>query len=371
MTLPVLSKTGTTNEEDFGAMSTEPLGIAIVGCGMISQFQSLAINALPDARVVAYFDEVPERAEARASEHGATAFAGLDELLRSDAVDAVSICTPSGAHLEPALASIAAGKHVMVEKPLEVTTERIDRILDASDSAGVQIGAIFPRRFQESSRVVKQAVDAGRFGTISLADVYIKWYRTQEYYDSGGWRGTWKLDGGGALMNQGIHGIDLLQWLMGGVREVLAFTDTLSHERIEVEDTAAAALRFHCGALGVVEGSTGCWPGTKIRVEIGGSAGSVVMEDETILDWSFADELPEDAAIREKFGPREGLSGGGASDPSAIDFEGHRLQFEDFVAAIRAGRAPACSGVEARAAVDIITGIYRAAKDRRVVTLGA
>jgi predicted dehydrogenase len=345
----------------------ERVGIGIVGCGMISEFQSQAIRSLPEARLVAYYDVVPDLARKRAAEYGARVHEDLGHLLADPEVDAVSICTPSGAHLEPALAAAAAGKHVMVEKPVEVTVERVEAIIEACRRNGVQLGAIFPRRFQDSSRVLKAAVDAGRFGRIVLADVAIKWYRTQEYYDKGGWRGTWKLDGGGALMNQGIHGIDLIQWVMGGVREVTAFTDTLAHERIEVEDVAAAALRFRNGALGAVLGTTGSWPGAKIRVEIGGSRGSAILEDEVILSWSFQDELPEDEEIRRQHGPRQGLAGGGAADPRAISSEGHRRQFEDFVRAIRTGGAPFCDGVEGRAAVSIITSIYRSAREGRAV----
>ena len=350
--------------------ANEPLGIAIVGSGMISEFQAKAIEALPEARLAGFYDRVSELAQKRAAQFGVQAYPTLDDLLGDSQAGAVSICTPSGSHLEPALAAAGAGKHLMVEKPMEVTTERVDQIIAACEKNGVTLGAIFPRRFQESSRLVKRAIETGRFGTIALADVYIKWYRTQEYYDSGGWRGTWKLDGGGALMNQGIHGIDLLQWLMGGVDSVVGFTDTLSHQNIEVEDTATASLRFRTGALGTIEGSTGCWPGSRIRVEIGGSQGSVVMEDETIITWTFENETPEDEDIRKRCGPREGLSGGGAADPSAIDFEGHRLQFDDFVQSIHAGRRPFCDGVEARAAVDIITGIYRSAREGKVVKLG-
>src|SRR5262249_54004948 len=160
---------------------------------------------------------------------------------------------------------------------------------------------IFPRRFLESSQMLKNAVASGRFGTIVLADVYIKWFRTDEYYAKGGWRGTYKYDGGGALMNQGIHGIDLLQWLMGGVEKVTAFAATRAHKAIEVEDVAVASLRFTSGALGVIEGTTGAYPGEKIRIEISGSRGSVVMEDETIKSWQFQDETAEDEAIRKRF----------------------------------------------------------------------
>jgi predicted dehydrogenase len=271
--------------------------------------------------------------------------------------------------MEAAIAAADAGKHVMVEKPLEVTTERIDRLVDACRANGVKLGAIFPRRFLDSSIAVKEAVEAGRLGTIVLASVYIKWYRTQEYYGQGGWRGTFQFDGGGALMNQGIHGIDLLQWLMGGIAEVSGFAATLAHTGIEVEDVGAASVRFKSGALGIVEGTTGAWPGEKLRIEISGSDGSIVMEDETIRTWQFRGETPEDEKIRRRFGPQEGLLSGGATDPKAINSEGHRRQFEDFVAAINENRTPRIDGAEARAAVAIITAIYRSARERTAIVV--
>jgi len=337
---------------------------------MISEFQATAIGDVEGAHVVGFFDTVAELATKRAEQFGKKAFGTMDELLADPDVDVVSICTPSGAHLEPALAAAQAGKHVMVEKPVEITPERIDQITSACAASGVTLGAIFPRRFFDSSRVVKAAIDDGRFGTLSLADVYIKWYRDQEYYDRGGWRGTWALDGGGALMNQGIHGIDLVQWLMGGIESVSGQAATLAHERIEVEDTATASVKYKNGALGVIVGSTAAWPGQKIRIEISGSEGHVLLEDEVIVDWTFANEKREDAEIREKYGPREGLSGGGAADPKAIDTEGHRRQFQDFADAIHEGRAPFCDGTEGRNAVAVITSIYRSAKEGRVVELG-
>ncbi|MBI4605828.1 MAG: Gfo/Idh/MocA family oxidoreductase [Planctomycetes bacterium] len=348
----------------------DKLGVAIVGCGMISELQSKALQALPDARIAGYFDTVPESARRRAEQFGARAYGSVEEMLRDPEVGAVSICTPSGAHLEPAVAAARAGKHVMVEKPIETTVERADQIIDACRKAGVVLGAIFPRRFQEASRVLKDAVDRGRFGRIVLADVYIKWHRTQEYYALGGWRGTWALDGGGALMNQGIHGIDLLQWVLGGIAEVSAFAATLAHERIEVEDTAVASVRFSNGTLGVIEGTTGSWPGAKIRLEVGGSKGSAVLEDEVILSWQFAEPEPADEEVRAKHGPGTALSGGGAGDPKAIGFEGHRRQLEDFVRAIRTGGRPFCAGEDARAAVAIIAAIYRSAREGRAVRVG-
>ena len=341
----------------------------IVGCGMISEFQADAIQKVTGARVIAFCDNIKAAAEARAAQFGGVVYTNVDDLVRNPDIDAISICTPSGLHMEAAVAAAEAKKHVMVEKPIEVTLERAEQIISACRRNGVKLGAIFPRRFLDSSRVLKKAIDSGKFGTIVLADVYIKWYRTQGYYASGGWRGTMRYDGGGALMNQGIHGVDLLQWLMGGVQSVSSFTATRAHTEIEVEDVAVASLRFRSGALGVIEGTTGAWPGTKIRIEISGSDGSVVMEDESFLTWQFRNETPEDEEIRRQFGPEKSLLSGGASDPRAISSEGHRRQFEDFVAAIREDRPPRIDGAEARSAVAIITAIYRSARDHRVVTV--
>ena len=182
-------------------------------------------------------------------------------MLADPAVDAVSVATPSGAHMEPAVAAAKAGKHVIVEKPLEITLQRCDRIINECEKNGVKLSTFFPSRFHDSSIKMKRAVDEGRFGRLTLGDAYVKWFRTQEYYDSGAWRGTWKLDGGGALMNQAVHTVDLLTWLMGPVVEIQAQTATLAHERIEVEDVATATLRFANGALGIIEASTAVYPG--------------------------------------------------------------------------------------------------------------
>jgi UDP-N-acetyl-2-amino-2-deoxyglucuronate dehydrogenase len=336
---------------------------------MISEFQADAIGKVPGARVVAFCDTVRAAAETRAVQFGGEVYASVEELLRNPDIDAISICTPSGMHMETAIAAALAKKHVMVEKPIDVTLERVDQIISACRKNGVNLGAIFPRRFLDSSQLLKQAIESGKFGTIVLADVYIKWYRTQEYYANGGWRGTFRFDGGGALMNQGIHGIDLLQWLMGGVEKVSAFTATRAHTGIEVEDVAVASLQFRSGALGVIEGTTGAWPGTKIRIEISGNEGTVVMEDESILTWQFRNETAEDENIRKRFRQADVLSSGGASDPRAINSEGHRRQFEDFVAAIRDNRPPRIDGAEARSAVAIITAIYNSARQHQVVSI--
>jgi UDP-N-acetyl-2-amino-2-deoxyglucuronate dehydrogenase len=349
--------------------NSREIRFGIVGCGMISEFQADAIGKVPGAKVVAFCDNVKAAAEARAAQFGGVVYTSVEDLVRNPDIDAISICTPSGLHMEAAVAAAEAKKHVMVEKPIDVTLGRVEQIISACRRNGVKLGAIFPRRFLDSSGVLKKAIDSGRFGTIVLADVYIKWYRTQEYYASGTWRGTVQYDGGGALMNQGIHGVDLLQWLMGGVESVSAFAATRAHTGIEVEDVAVASLRFRSGALGVIEGTTGAWPGTKMRIEFSGSDGSVVMEDETFSTWQFRHETPEDEEIRRRFGPVDSPVSGGASDPRAISSEGHRRQFEDFVAAIREDRPPRIDGAEARSAVAVITAIYRSAREHRVINV--
>ena len=239
-------------------------------------------------------------------------------MLADPAVEVVTIGTPSGAHLEPAVAAARAGKHVIVEKPLEITLRRCDKIIEACDKAGVVLSTIFPSRFHDPSIEIKRAIEQGRFGRLTVGDAIVKWYRTQAYYDSGAWRGTWELDGGGALMNQAIHSVDLLTWLMGPVVEVRARTGLLAHQRIAVEDVALATVAFANGAMGIIEASTAIYPGYLKRIEIHGSTGSAVMEEEDIVKWDFAKPAKRDAAIHQKMAERKS-GGGGAADP-----EGHR-----------------------------------------------
>ena len=289
-------------------------------------------------------------------------------MLADPAVNAVSICTPSGVHLDPAVAAAEAGKHVIVEKPLEITTERCDKIIEACDQAGVRLTVTFQSRFHESSKLMKKAVESERFGKITMGDAYVKWYRSQEYYDSGAWRGTWALDGGGALMNQAIHSVDLLVWLMGPVEEISAMMATMTHERIEVEDVAVANLKFASGALGVIEATTTSYPGALKRIEISGNKGSAVLEEEDIKDWQFADETAQDETIRsEMAGKTE--SGGGASDPSAISHHGHTMVFEEFISSIIEDRPSQIDGNEGRRSVEVIEAIYQSARTGQRIKL--
>lgn len=343
-------------------------GFGIVGCGMIARFHARAIGELRGAKLVGCYDAVPAAAARLAAETGCQAHEKLATLLADPRVTVVVIGTPSGAHLEPAVAAAKAGKHVIVEKPLEITLARCDAIIRAARDNKVQVATIFPSRFHASSIELKRAVDEGRFGRLTLADTYVKWFRPQTYYDSGAWRGTWELDGGGALMNQAIHSVDLLQWLAGPVAEIRAQTALLAHERIAVEDTAVATLRFESGALGTIEASTAAYPGYLKRVELHGSQGSAAMEEEDIVRWDFAKRGRRDAAIEKGMRARKS-GGGGASDPAAIGHHGHAALFRETLAAIEAGRAPAVDGAEGRKSVEIILGIYKAAETGKAVEL--
>jgi predicted dehydrogenase len=342
-----------------------PLGFGIIGCGMIARFHAKAIAELPNARLVALCSRNPAHAAkvAQVAEAGGVqcqVYERMEEMLKRPDLDIVTICTPSGAHLEPAVAAAAAGKHVVVEKPLEITLDRCDRIIEACERHRVQLCTIFPSRFADANQALKQAVTAGRFGRLTLGETTCKWWRPQSYYDEGGWKGTQALDGGGALMNQAIHNVDLLLWMMGPVQSIIGFTATLAHERIEVEDTAVACLRFKNGALGVIQAATSIFPGLPKTIAVHGDKGSVVIEQEDVLRWEFTPETAADKAIRERFAQRVGASGG-ASNPAAISHEYHRRQLGDFVQAIETGRPPLVDGKEGRRAVQVILGIYRAA----------
>jgi UDP-N-acetyl-2-amino-2-deoxyglucuronate dehydrogenase len=344
------------------------IGFGIVGCGMISNFHAQAIADVRGAKLQACFDTRADAAEKFAAANGCQAYTDLDKMLADPKVAIVTVATPSGAHMEPAVAAARAGKHVIVEKPLEITLKKCDRIIEACAKAGVQCGAIFPSRFHDSSVKLKKAIDSARFGRLTLGDAYVKWFRTQAYYDSGAWRGTWALDGGGALMNQAIHSVDLLTWLMGPVVEVQAKTATLAHVRIEVEDTAVATLRFASGALGVLEATTAAYPGYLKRIEIHGSEGSALLEEEDLKAWDFAKTRKEDQAILDQMRQHKS-TGGGASDPAAIGHHGHTLQFRDFVEAVKKNRPPAVDGHEGRRSVEIILGVYKAAETGKPVKL--
>jgi predicted dehydrogenase len=348
------------------------LGFCIVGCGMIARFHARALLEVPGAKITALVSRNPANAEKLIQEIELPSTCAIvadlkDALNRSD-VDVVIIATPSGAHMEPAVAAANAKKHVVVEKPLEITPERCDRIIDACERNCVKLCTIFPSRFHDANIALKKAVEAERFGRLTLGETTCKWWRSQANYDEGGWKGTQALDGGGALMNQAIHNVDLLLWMMGNATHVTGFTATLAHERIEVEDTAVACLRFANGALGVIQATTSVHPGFPKTIAVHGDRGSAVIEQEDILRWEFSQTTPEDAAIKQRFSQKAGASGG-ASDPKAISHQGHARQLADFVRAIQTNKAPLVDGREGRKAVALICAIYESMRTGKVITI--
>ena len=291
----------------------------------------------------------------------------LSDLLTQTDIDVVCVTTPSGAHGDAAISAFAAGKHVLCEKPLEVTVARVDQMIDAAKRHGKILAAVFQSRMSASSQALKNAVADGRFGRLALCSAYVKWWRSKEYYQSADWRGTWELDGGGALMNQGIHYVDLLQWLVGMPESVFAYASTQAHQGIEVEDVICGTMRFPNGALGVLEMSTACYPGYERRIEICGDGGSAVLEDNRIVRWDFTESQPEDDEITRQ---DDGLNlGGGSSNPMDISCDGHRLQIEDLVRAIRENGQPRIPGSEGRNAIQLIESVYRSAQSGQPVIL--
>jgi UDP-N-acetyl-2-amino-2-deoxyglucuronate dehydrogenase len=337
----------------------------VVGAGLIADFHARAIRDIPNARLVACCDTVAPKAQTLADKYGARAYGSYEEMLRRDDIDIVTVATPSGLHLEPTVAAAAAGKHVLCEKPLEITLARIDAMIDAHRRAGTRLGGIFPYRFNDLMAPLRQAINTGRFGTITCASVYVPWWRTDAYYQDS-WHGTQKLDGGGALMNQSIHMIDMLCDLMPPVESVQAYTATLGH-RMETEDTAVAALRYRSGALGLVYGTTASYPGQFRRFEITGTKGTVINVENSITVWQFADERPEDEQIRRRFTTIQG--GGGVADPAAITHENHARNFRAFLDALEKQEEFRISGPEARKAVAVILAIYQSAREGRLVRL--
>lgn len=337
---------------------SRPLGFGIVGIGMIAEFHAQALAHVNGARLVGVVSRDVAKARAFAQKHSAGfATADVAELASHPEVDVICITTPSGAHLEPALIAIRAGKHVVVEKPIEITLERADQLLRAARDAGVKVAAIFQARLGSGAIAVKAAIDEGRFGRLVLASAYVKWSRTAAYYT--GWKGTLALDGGGAVINQAIHAIDLLQWFAGMPAEVFCFKTRRVHERIEAEDTASAALKFANGALGAIEASTAAFPGWQRRLEICGEHGSIVLENDEITRWDFRESRPGDDAKRA--GNDSAELGSGASAPNAISFVGHQHQLQNLVDSLRNDTPLVVDGHEARKTVAIVRALYDSA----------
>jgi UDP-N-acetyl-2-amino-2-deoxyglucuronate dehydrogenase len=337
-------------------------GFGIVGTGIIATTHARAIAAVPDARLVAVTDVLPDRAAAFAAGHDCAAEPDLDALLARDDIEVVCVCVPSGLHAEVGVQAAQAGKHLVVEKPLDVTLAAADRLIATASAADVRLTVISQHRFDPGLVELRGLLDAGALGDLVFGEATTKWHRTQAYYDSAAWRGTWALDGGGALMNQGIHYVDLLRWSMGPVAEVTAICATRAHQ-VEVEDVAAAAIRFRSGAVGTIVASTAVFPGLAQRLEILGTKGTVLIEDGQVVQRSISGESA--ASVTTDVGASA------AADPADLGVAAHAAQIADLLQAIDTGREPAITGADGRDALEIVCAVYESATTGRPVVFPA
>ncbi|OZM83321.1 Gfo/Idh/MocA family protein [Pseudonocardia sp. MH-G8] len=353
---------------------TGPVRFAVVGCGVIGALHADVLAAGPDTEVSVLVDVDAAAAQAVAARlgTGTPVTTSLDEALARDDVDAVAVCVPSGAHTQIAVAALQAGRHVVVEKPLEVTVEAAAPIAAAAAAApaGTVASVISQHRFDPSSTAVREAITAGRFGRVTSAVATVSWWRSQAYYDSGAWRGTWELDGGGALMNQGVHTVDLLLWFLGTPIDVVAHTGLLAHERVEVEDTVAAVVRFESGALATLHATTAAYPGLSVRLQVMGDAGSAVIDDDRLRYFHSREMAASEAGggpgVTAERGDRTdqtalvlGPEDGGAGGPM---FSGHSRQYRDVVEAIRTGTRPGITIEDALLALATVQAVYESAR---------
>ncbi len=326
---------------------------AIIGCGVIAEVHAEGIAKVDEAELVAVCDANPEKGRAFADKYGATFYERLEDLLATPEVEVVNVCTPSGLHAEQAVMAARAGKHVICEKPMAIRLEDARLIIEECRKAGVKLATVFPRRMAPSARFLKSFLDGGGLGRLTLCDAFVKIYRSQQYYDSAGWRGTWAMDGGGAMMNQGIHTVDLLQWLVGPVESVYGRASALQR-KIEVEDTALVLLQYRGGAMGVLNMTTTVYPDQGQRLEIHGEKGTVIYREDSI-------ELLE-------------VQGEKVELPTFESFnvlpDGHRIQIRDMALAVREDRDPIVTGEEGIHSLAIILGTYESSRQRAEVKLG-
>jgi UDP-N-acetyl-2-amino-2-deoxyglucuronate dehydrogenase len=364
---------------------TDKLRFALIGCGVIGPTHAEAINSLPDAELVAVADIIPARAQKLADKYGVKAYTDVQEMLAREQLDVVNICVPSGLHGEIACQAMRTGKHVIIEKPMEIRLETIDEMLRVQREANVKLAVISQHRFDPASMHVHRLLEEQAFGRLVLGNTLVPWWRSQAYYDSGAWRGTWALDGGGVLMNQAIHSIDLLQWFMGPVKSIYAYTDTLVHS-METEDVAVAVLRFANGAPGTIAATTGAYPGVSNRIEIFGDKGSAIIEDDRLSYLHLARDDQEEIGAYGTTDKSVGARPPGedeapladaqanatvstARNPAALSFRSHALQIADMIRAIREDGTPLVDGYAARRSVQIILGIYESARTHQEVIL--
>ncbi len=347
---------------------TDLLHVGLIGGGGISATHARAATGIAGVRIAAIQGTNASKVRALCSRHGGTPYSDLDAFLAHRPMEMVIIGSPSGLHAAQGIAAADRGLHVLVEKPIDVTTARADALISAAERAGVRLGVIYQERFKPDVIALKRLVDEGTIGKVLFVEARVPWYRPPEYYASSRWRGRPALDGGGALINQAIHTLDLLVWLLGDVERVQARTATLLHD-IEVEDTGATILEFACGALGIFSFTTAAFPGYPRQLTIIGARGSAILEDETLARVELLDGASRaDARLRPSAAATAGASERSAS-PLISDVGAHQAVLQDFIDAVREGRAPRCDGREGRRSLAVVEAIYRTAAESGAVAV--
>lgn len=333
-------------------MGSNKVKFAVVGCGAISSVHFKGIHNSEGAELVAVCDIDQEAGDKAAKEHNVPVYYSIEELLKQDNIDVVNICTPSYLHPEQTIAAAKAGKHVFVEKPMAIHLKDIEPMIRACKENNVRLATVFPRRMSPQARYLRNLISKGELGKLSLCSAYAKIYRSQEYYDSAGWRGTWEYDGGGAMMNQGIHTVDLLQWIVGPVSSLYGNSQAILRD-IEVEDTVTSLLEFENGAMGVLEITTTAVINEQQRLEIHGEKGSAIFTGDSITKLNIDGkdvEIPE-------------------FEPFSVIPDGHQLQIQDLTNAILENREPEIGGEEGRHSLEIILGTYESSRKQEKVNL--
>lgn len=329
--------------------------VGIVGGGVISVTHARAAREIEGVAVAAVYGQNREKVAQLSQSYGGAAYDSFEAFLAHKPMDLIMIGSPSGLHAEQGIAAAQHGLHVLVEKPIDITTERADALIDACERAGVKLGVMFQDRVAPGICRLKELVDAGELGKPILVSGSVRWYRPPEYYSDSRWRGTWALDGGGALMNQGVHTVDLLLWLMGDVERVSAKTITALHD-IEVEDTVVATLEFANGAIGTLQAATSVYPGYRRRVEVTGTNGTMVLEHDRIIAADLRDPIANVILPEE-------------NDDTSPEIRGHKRLLEDFLHAIETNSKPRCDGREGRRSVALVQAIYESSRTGRAVKL--
>jgi predicted dehydrogenase len=356
-------------------MSDRPIRFAVVGLGM-GVHHCKDLQDAQGCELAAICDTDPDRLEKNRRQFQVKATESYAEILRDPDIHVVNVCTPSGSHADLSVQALKAGKHVVCEKPPDVTVEAVDRMIAAQKETGRKLMVIFQSRFEPIYQRMRETIHEGRLGNLVGVHGTVNWYRAQSYFDCPGmWKGTWRWDGGGSLANQGVHTVDVLQWLGGPVVEVYGKFGVFAHE-IETEDKTVAVLTFANGALGTLTTTTAAYPGLDRSVLIHGARGSMVAEDDLLTRWVIQGESREAEREEEKrmlarFGKKEQRESSTASDPFAFATRGHLLQFEAMAEAIRSDTPPPNSIETARHTVEILTAIYESGRTNKPVRIGA